>query len=460
MKRNPSNHTSHFTARSSPKVKVIVLPMGDEMTNGFADGEHTPVGKLTNHALWRSIPIFLCVCLIALLSLHISAPWQFVHDDNGAWFSATARTHLMRGLVDTKGQDFFLVRETGEMSPYLHHPPFVSLFLAAVFAGTGLDTPLVARSAVAVLHIVAFLVFLRIANMMLRDDILSKEWSAFVFAIVPMSTFFGKMPNHEVPGLLFFEVGVLVSLCATSRGALRRGNLGLLFLAWFLVPFTSWHASLSALAFVLCFGATMRRDIRLPFLLVACSALVVSLVLVVLQLLWANDWQSLPSQHTSLSHWLAAPDGKGYLRFWVENIECGAKHGRRFYSNIPWLLSIGWVLWLGIRAIKRRPPVAIEYGVLFLGAGSLLYCVVFARAIRIHAYQQFYFIPFVALSSALVVSRLYNRVLRFGRSWAILLVVVLGVGTVGYSLKYLYRLYREPGDYAVKASRSIEQQCY
>ena len=105
----------------------------------------------------------LVACFCGLLAINIASPWQFVHDDNGAWFSATARTHLLRGLDETKGQDFFLYRESGELKPYLHHPPFISLYLAATFALTGQDTPLVARGSVALLHLLSLLVFIRLA---------------------------------------------------------------------------------------------------------------------------------------------------------------------------------------------------------------------------------------------------------------------------------------------------------
>ncbi len=35
-------------------------------------------------------------------------------------------------------------------------------------------------------------------------------WVLAVVAAVPMSAYYGKMPNHEVPGLLFFLLGVVL----------------------------------------------------------------------------------------------------------------------------------------------------------------------------------------------------------------------------------------------------------
>jgi len=430
------------------------------VTTQPTDGQRPLVGASPHPVIRLAVLALLGICLCALLSVHIAAPWQFIHDDNGAWFSSTARTHILRGLMETRGQDFFLVRGTEEMRPYLHHPPFISLYLAAVFAGTGLDTPLVARTAIAVLHVLSFLVFLRIAKVILGNDLLPRLWSAFIFAIVPMSVFFGKMPNHEVPGLLFFQLGVLVSLSGVTRNKYSRGNLVVLFLAWLLVPIASWHAALSGLVFVLCFCFVVRRHNRKAFLLTSCSALVGSLLIVIVHLLWANQWQVLTSQHTSFFYWLTVPEGENRIAFWAQSLAHAAKHSRRFYADIPWLLSIAWMIWLGVLTIKRRRPRSTELTVLFMGAGSILYCTVFAPAVSSHAYQQFYLLPFIALSSALGLSELYGRVALRRKALAVLLVVLLSLATLRSASRRLYRLYREPGAYAVAASRAIETQFY
>jgi hypothetical protein len=83
-------------------------------------------------ATYRFIVCALAVLFLGLMTLHLAGPWQYRHEDNGAWFSAIARTHLRAGLSATRGQDFFQERATGQLKPYLHHPPLLGLYLAGV----------------------------------------------------------------------------------------------------------------------------------------------------------------------------------------------------------------------------------------------------------------------------------------------------------------------------------------
>lgn len=233
-----------------------------------------------------------------------------------------------------------------------------------------------------------------------------------------------------------------------------------LLIAWLMVPLVSWHASLCALAFVLVFSSTMERKSRLPYLLLSCTALLAALALAVIQLLWANGWHPLPSQQASFQHWLVVPEGENGISFLLQSFSKIAKHGRKFYADVPWALSIGWTVWAGIHFIKRRSLARQDATVLSLGVGSIIYCLVFSHAVRIHAYQQFYLLPFVAISSALVVSHLYGRLLDRGKRAAVALVVSLALATAISSACRLCRLYGKTDSYAVQATAAIVKQFY
>lgn len=407
-----------------------------------------------------AVPALLVICCL-FLSFRITAPWQYRHDDNGAWFSAIARTHLLRGLAETKGQDFFLERATNERRPYLHHPPFISLYLAAVFRVTGMDTPTVARISVAVLHLLSVLVFAGIARRLFGGAVLPVLWAVSVHALAPMSVFFGKMPNHEVPGLLFFNLAIYLSICAAQDGAHRRRYLAAAVGTWFLVPFASWHAALCGIAFVLIAPAFSEREQRNRFRLVSSGALLTALALVVIQLLWAGNWQMLSSQHSSLQHWVAAPPGQHAVAAWGGNLLEAIRTGRRFYANTPWVLAVGWACWLAVRALRRSGRISrTEMSVLSTGTGSLLYCLLFPRAVQTHAYQLFYFLPFVALSSALAMAQLHDLLQRRRQTVALLFTVIMATVGILSTFRLLHRLYREPAPYAVKTTRELAEQFY
>lgn len=402
--------------------------------------------------------ILLSVGLCALLSIHMTDPWQYLHDDNGAWFTSIARTHLARGLGETKGQDFFLARDGNELKPYLHHPPFIGLYLAGFFQLTQASTPFCARLAVGVLHVLSFFVFILIARWFFGKASLATFWAIFVYACVPMSVFFGKMPNHEVPGLLFLLIGIYASLRATAGPAPDGGWLAASLVSWLLVCFTSWHAALCALIFVILVSTTRESRGRRVYLPASCAVIFLGLLLVGLQILWANHWALHPSQSQSLTHWFSTSADKSWARDYFGNLGHAATHGRRFFAVIPWALCIVWITGVSARALRRDKVADPEILTVALGLGSLLYCICFARAVRIHAYQQFYLLPFVAVSSAWVVSEMHARFSQGGRVRAALFVLVLAVLTVGFSARRLSRIYGKPDAYAVKTTREITEQ--
>ena len=83
-------------------------------------------------------------------------PWRFPNDDNGAWFSAVARSHIHAGLAGDPRAGFLHVAQDGRTRPYLHHPPMPGLILAAAFGLVGRDSPGIASMTFALLHLLTF----------------------------------------------------------------------------------------------------------------------------------------------------------------------------------------------------------------------------------------------------------------------------------------------------------------
>ena len=122
------------------------------------------------------------------------------------------------------------------------------------------------------------------------------------------------------------------------------------------------------------------------------------------------------------------------------------------FAHLPALLSIVWLLFLvndGVRG--RRWPGVQERNLIGLGLGSMMYFILFPRAVSFHAYQGFYVIPFVALTSSLALQRLLELPFvtaraRLGKSLPAILLgltCVLGVTTT-------VLMYRKPSPRVVR----------
>ena len=397
-----------------------------------------------------------CAALLgALMLFHGFDPWRYPNDDNGAWFSAVAKSHLGAGLRATRGQDFFTSRGTGELVPYLHHPPLPGLILAASFGVTGSDSPGVARMTFALLHLVTFAILASLAAQAwdpVRQRLLF-AWVLVVAAAVPMSAFYGKMPNHEVPGLLFFLLGV--RLWGFRSGPASGRDAVLACLAWSGAVFSSWHAVLCILGWLaMQWDPKQRRRVYSAVLWVFA---VLSIVLV--QLLWAGGWRLLDSQSKSAGRWFAGSDGAALAeRLGFLNHALGIGINR--FGQFPAFLCIGWLLAVAYRSIReRRVPGLQERNLIGLGLGSMIYYVLFPRAVAFHAYQGFYVIPFVALTSAVALSRLENLPFVSGRARlrkgipAVLLCLTCIIGVVSTVL-----MYRAPSPRVLEAVHALQTQ--
>lgn len=394
--------------------------------------------------------------LAALLLVRVSDPWRYPNDDNGAWFSAVARSHLQAGLGATRGQDFFTSRETGELVPYLHHPPLPGLILAAAFRLTGSETPATARLTFALLHLATFALIAVLAARIWDPARQGRHYllALAVAAATPMSAFYGKMPNHEVPGLLFFLLGVVAwggvrGGPVSGRGVVAAGA------AWTLAAFSSWHAVLCVAGWL----AVQWRAAGRRRAATALGALLAAVAAVVLQLLWAGNWSLLASQATAMRFWFAAGDGAGFgqgLDFLRHAFGIGL--GR--YGQIPGLMSVAWLVLLGADFARgRRRLEPLERGLVGLGIGSLAYALLFPRAVSQHAYQAFYALPFVALSCAAALERLERLPAlaarpRLGRALpAAVIALTFLVGTASTLL-----LYRKPSSRVVEVVRTMERR--
>ena len=388
--------------------------------------------------------------LCGLLAVNIAAPWQYLHDDNGAFYSSIARSHLVGGLSATRGQDFLTERAGGALRPYLHHPPLLALYLAAVFGLVGDDSPAVARTAMALLHLASFFLFCATIRGVTRSALVS-TWCMLGFAVVPMSSFFGKMPNHEPLSLMF----VMLALFAyTKRRDTGHGFfwLPVASVAWALAVLSAWHAAFIGLSFA-GYAACSKSRRDPTYAAVALTAVVIAIGLAGAHLLWANHGASLPSQRAALAYWLRGPQDGSSLSAVLSDFGKPLAHGRRFF-NAPWFMAVAYFL----RPLLQPAKSSVDPFVAALWSGTLLYWLCFHYAVGVHAYQLFFLLPGVLLASGLLLDDVVStiRPTRPGAAAAILFGAVLM--TAGFSVARLSKIYAKSDAYAVQTTQSLSQR--
>jgi hypothetical protein len=397
--------------------------------------------------------------LVALLLIRIGAPWQYQNDDNGAWYSAVARAHLLKGLGQTRGQDFFVARTDGRLVPYLHHPPLLGLYLAGVFRLSGRDTPAVARLAMAALHLLSYALFVALAARLLPGRRAAQLWAALVFAVVPLSGFFGKMPNHEGPALFFLLGGALalIHAAARPRGWPAWACLG--GLALLLAGFTAWHALAAGTGVAAVLVFSRRPCERVTAGYIGAAGLVLAAVLVPLHMRWANHGRWLASQGESARHWMAFSGGMTGLRDYVGDLLHAFSYACQYEGLLPTLLAVAWLMQAGWRRLRGEPLAAEETFLAALWAGSFGYQLGFAELARVHPYQQMLLLPFVALASARVVGGI-AAALAPRRRLRLAALVFLAAATLGASAAQYVKLYRKPSPAALARAADIQRQYY
>jgi hypothetical protein len=307
----------------------------------------------------------------------------------------------------------------------------------------------------ALLHLVTFALLGYLATQIWdpAKQRLLYTWVVAVGATVPMSAFYGKMPNHEVPGLLFFLLGVAVWGFRSGPSSAR--DMILACAAWTLAIFASWHAVFCILGWL-----AMQWDVRpRRRVLLALLWVVASTALVLVQLLWAGGWALLDSQSRAAGYWFARGDGASMTdRMGFLYHALGFAINR--FAQFPALLSIAWLLFLANDVFRgRRRPSVQERNLLGLGLGSMIYFFLFPRAVSFHAYQAFYVIPFVALTSSMALHRLLQLPLvrAHGGLRKSLPAIALGLTCVlGVTTTVL--MYRKPSPRVLEVVRDLEVQ--
>jgi hypothetical protein len=131
-----------------------------------------------------------------------------------------------------------------------------------------------------------------------------------------------------------------------------------------------------------------------------------------------------------------------------------------YFANVPFALFLAWCF-LRLRALARRPGELAEAArVLLAGCfGAGLWALLFVRQVALHAYGQFWFLPFEVLAVAELAVDGWRHLAARPRLRAGLAAAAL-LGTLASTAATLHYRYTTPSSYATRTAAEIAATYY
>lgn len=355
--------------------------------------------------------IFIITAL--LLSINLNKPFYGEHDWNGARYGNIARNYLRYGFWETK---FGQIENSGFTSPekfkyFTHYPQLLPILISLsykIFNISEWSTRLVPLFFTSGLMVIIYLIGQIVSNS--KIGILA----SLLVLLTPQVLYFGKNPVHE-PLVTFFVSLALIGYLKYTQNKLLRYK-AIFYIGIILAEFTTWagYFLLPALTLVLLLKKQFNQIKKLiPFYIVSFGLFFLHLM------------------HTySLTGQFLGGDLSGAFLQRVGLSEAGKIEGLDFFSYILrirlWLsslygtalllLSLLWTIINYKRLLEKN-----NWIVLVLLVFGSLYLILFPNSSYIHNYLTFYFLPFIAISSALSL----NYFLSFFRKAKSLLCIII-----------------------------------
>lgn len=395
--------------------------------------------------------VFLLLALYATgLTQRLTAPWSGMHDWNGAFYSQLARNLLRYPFDVHHGMGVLAVGAdappANERGLYAHHPPGMVWLTAAAFRIAG-ESEATART----VPIAASL-----ASLWMLVALTARRWgrdralcAGFVFAMMPMSVYFGRMVNHEAVCLCLMLAAVLAWQSAAPERPAKTSVFAL----------TGWGAAIAAMIWIdwigvlfaglFCAYLTFHRRRqgltggRLFYAwgvsIGAAAGMVCYLVYGGLDGNWEKLWSIFVSRrenNITPSHSVAWEHVLGNLSWPILALAVFGAAG-----HIAGRASRQTQVYNGPSHHSGRPVGGL--GVIALT--GLIWVVLFWRLFKIHNYWMFYLGPWVALSAAAALAGI--RSFAFARApmpaWALFYttVVIAGAAALNGTQRYFAKTF-------------------
>ncbi len=408
--------------REDPAARHIPPDAVEGATGATLPLAETMAGRqhISRRADWRVRPAwlrealpFLGILVIAtyFLTINVATPWQSIHEDNGTLNESIALNHIRYGLGVTKGQDLLDIEAKQSFGPqhvteqqhfafflsgpthpevYGDHPPLLGLTIAAAFLALGLHF-WVERLVPILYSLIGLILFMRLV-LALFDANLAR-FAGFLYATFPMLAYFGRNVSHEAPTLCWALV--LLTGYVHWRQHQRRRDVVWMVIGTVIGGLYGWPL----FYFAAILWAVDAWSTRQPSRALALATLLpagITLALVFAQLAWALG------------------GNLGHLSDMFLHRVSGGGETTAAISTIDWLHQMmlwnaegfgGWsqfalpaaLALAATRMVPRPWPLRWRVGAI-LGLWGLSHILIFRNGAFVHAYWQFYWLPFIALA--------------------------------------------------------------
>lgn len=413
----------------------------------------------------------LCGLLVVLyaagLTQDLTRPWTGFHDWLGAFHSQFARNLLRYPLDVHHGMPVMAMGEAipppEERSIYATHPPGLTWLIALSFWVLG-----EAEWAARLVPIVCSL-----GTLPLFVCLVARKWgretgglAGLVYAVLPMAVYFGRLVDHEAVCLFGMFVvlnswQVVVDRVSSARA--RRWAFAGTVVALVGISWVDWAGVLFAGLFCVHVGWQRRcgllsnRAVVVVWLstFLACASMLIFLVYFGLGGQWGDLLEIFRGRSGSLEY--------GQLRnmAWDHTI-------RGFTWPVLVLVTIGACVairqwrqqYIASRKVQAESGLQEQNSSLWvLASTGVLWVAVFWRQYEIHNYWVFYLTPMMALSSAMALVWIRNRLQSVGGQFAGgCLFLAIGV-VVGFCLRNTNNYFTWSwGDASIRAWQEVHRR--
>jgi len=421
-----------------------------------APGAPSPGLARSRRSAFAAGVVLLVLYALAVLSIGLTRDFVLLHEDNGAMQTTFALSHLRLGLARTRACNVFFEPGTGLLSPYAHHPPGTGLALAAAFAVTGSDAPAVARAVAIAFHVASIFVMVAVLSRLVPAHV--ALLGGAVMATLPMGAYFGRMVNFEPLCLLGITLQLL-GYVRMKQDSPARG-LPVLVAGIALGGVIDWASFFFTAAIAMAIavddlGERPRQPWALSVVAIAAAGL---FALEVIQPWYAEPGSLLPLGEVAMRPPSLGSMPSEALAFVASQLLTA----QRYYTDAGLVSALAVAAamiaprsCLGARVLGVGDPALVHRLAAISSGAAAAYVLAAPSWARLHAYWQFYALPYVVLSMVLVGWSLWRAAAGRGRIIARALLVILALDAAIGSASTLIFRHTSPNPAAVRRTADL-----